>query len=62
MFAVQVLDAPEAASRDGAFLGVSGEVLSRHIGVERHAGRGCKWTEEASHEVGHCRGHDESED
>lgn len=58
-----MLDAPEAAGGDGAFLRVGREVGGgAALGVEGHAGRGCEGAEEASEEVGHCRGHDEEDD
>lgn len=46
MLAVQVLDAPETAGGDGAFLGVGGEGLGGAVGVEAEAGGGGEGAEE----------------
>ena len=52
-----MLDAPETAGGDCAFLGIGREVLGGAVGVEAHAGGGGEGAEEASDEVGHCGGH-----
>lgn len=36
--------------------------MRRHVGVERHAGRGGEGAKEAGEEVGHCGGHDDGDD
>ena len=61
--AEQVLDTPEAAGGDGAFLGVGGEVGGgAAFRVEGDAGGGCEGAKKAGEEVGHCRSHDENKD
>ena len=61
--AEQMLDAPEAARGDGAFLRVGGDVGGgAAVGGEGHAGGGREGAEEAGDEVGHRGGHDEEED
>ena len=61
--AEEVLDAPEAAGGDGAFLGIGWEVGGgAAFGVEGDAGGGREGAEKAGEEVGHCRSHDEYED
>lgn len=58
-----MLDAPEAAGGDGAFLRGIGDVLSATFsGTEAHLGGGGEWPEEARDEVGHQAGHDYGED
>lgn len=61
VFAVQVLDAPEAPGRDGAFLGVVGQLHGGlTLGTEREASRGgCERPEEPREETGHGGGHQE---
>ena len=61
MFAEQVLDAPEAAGRDRAFLGSRREGLSGGFGVEGEVGRGGEGAEEPVQE-GHGAGHEDGED
>lgn len=58
-FAEEVLDAPEAARGDSAFLGVVGDGggCTMAAGVEGHGGGGCEGAEEAGEEVWHCGGH-----
>ena len=59
----QVLDAPEAAGRDGALLRVGEEVGGgAALGVEGDAGGRGEGAEEAGEEVGHRGGHDEEEE
>lgn len=57
VLAEEVLDAPEAAGGDGAFLGVVGD-LGGGFGGEGEAGGGGEGAEEALQEGGHLGGHD----
>jgi len=57
VLAEEVLDAPEAACGDGAFLGVVRD-LGGGFGGEGEAGGGGEGAEEALEEGGHLGGHD----
>lgn len=59
VLAEEVLDAPEAAGGDCAFLRVRRDALGCAFGVKTHLGGGGEGTEEAGHEVGHTAGHDQ---
>lgn len=61
MLAEEVLDAPEAACGDGAFLRVVGD-LHRGFGGEGEARGGGEGAEEALQESGHLGGHDGEDD
>lgn len=57
MLAVEVLDAPEAAGRDGGFLGVGregvvGEAVAAGLAGQGEGGAGGERAEEAGEEVG----------
>lgn len=59
MLPEEVLDAPEATGRDGAFLGVGREFFGHGgvgIGLEAHAGRGGEGPQEAGKEGRHVGG------
>ncbi len=58
VFAEEVLNAPETAGCDGAFLGVGGEGGGGCCGGVEGEGGGCgEGAEEAGEEGGHCGGH-----
>ena len=57
-----MLDAPETTGGYCAFLRIGREALGGAIGIESHTGAGSERPEEARYEVGHCGGHEDSED